>query len=531
MKRYELIVIGAGPAGLSAAAAAGRAGMEVAVFDENAGPGGQLFKQIHKFFGSRANHAKERGFRIGQKLLAEAEEAGVKVFLNATVLGIFDEKEVMVKIGDEVDHYKGDAIIIATGAAENMIPFKGWDKPGVMGAGAAQTLMNLHGVQPGSRVLMVGSGNVGLIVAFQLLQSGCDLAAVLDAAPRIGGYGVHAAKIARTGVPFLTSHTILEAKGEEKVESAVIAQVDESFRPIEGTERELEVDTILLAVGLTPTSQLAINAGCRVEYQEKDGRISPVTIADEYGETTVSGIYCCGDCRSENAEGASSAMLQGRISATRVAELSGYIKAEDAQAEIAKYQKALQQLGRGMFAVENKGRMDIGVTEEGYSLSESLLKRGYIEPEELEAFPSAAVKRRGIHPVIECTQNIPCNPCQDACPFGCILVGDDIIRLPEIDSEKECKGCGNCVACCSGQAIFLVDEDFEPGYASIGLPYEFLPLPETGTKGKALDRSGKPVCDAEVVSVRINPSMDRTALLTMKVPAEYVDQARFFKAI
>ena len=137
MKRYELIVIGAGPAGLSAAITAGKAGMEVAVFDENAGPGGQLFKQIHKFFGSRANHAKERGFRIGKKLLEEAEEAGVSVFLNAVVLGIFDEKEIMVKIGDEIDHYKGDSIVIASGAAENMIPFKGWDKPGVMGAGAS----------------------------------------------------------------------------------------------------------------------------------------------------------------------------------------------------------------------------------------------------------------------------------------------------------------------------------------------------------------------------------------------------------
>ena len=530
MKRYELIVIGAGPAGLSAAITAGRAGMEVAVFDENAGPGGQLFKQIHKFFGSRANHAKERGFRIGQKLLAEAEEAGVKVFLNATVMGIFDEKEVMVKIGDEVDHFKGDTIVIASGAAENMIPFKGWNKPGVMGAGAAQTLMNLHGVQPGDKVMMVGSGNVGLIVAFQLLQSGCDLVAVLDAAPRVGGYGVHAAKIARTGVPFLTSHTIVEAKGDGKVESAVIAEVDERFQPIPGTEQEIEVDTILLAVGLTPTSQLAINAGCRVEYLEKDGRLSPVTIADEYGETSVSGIYCCGDCRQENAEGASSAMLQGRISATRITEKLGSVEEAEAEERIREYQDALAQLGRGMFAVENKGRMDLGTTEEGYALSESLLKRGYIEPEELKAFPAASTHVKGIHPVIECTQNIPCNPCQDACPFGCILVGSDIIKIPAIDPEKKCGGCGNCVASCSGQAIFLVNEDYEPGYATVGLPYEFLPLPEAGTKGKALDRGGKPVCDAEVVSVRMTAAMDKTALLTMKVPVEYVNQARFFKA-
>ncbi len=170
MKRHELIVIGAGPAGLSAAIEAAKAGMDVVVFDENARPGGQLFKQIHKFFGSKEHHAKERGFKIGEELLAEAEEAGVKVYLNATVMGIYDEKEVAVRIGNESKHYKGDAVIIATGAAENMVPFKGWDTPGVIGAGAAQALMNLQGVRPGSKVLMVGSGNVGLVVSFQLLQ-------------------------------------------------------------------------------------------------------------------------------------------------------------------------------------------------------------------------------------------------------------------------------------------------------------------------------------------------------------------------
>ena len=207
MKRHELLVVGAGPAGLSAAIEGAKAGMDVMVFDENARPGGQLFKQIHKFFGSKEHHAKERGFRIGEDLLRQAEAAGVKVLLNATVMGIYDEKELTVKVGDEVRHYKGDAVILATGAAENMVPFKGWDTPGVIGAGAAQAFMNLQGVQPGSKVLMVGSGNVGLVVSFQLLQAGCQVAAVIDAAPRVGGYGVHAAKVARTGVPFYMQHT------------------------------------------------------------------------------------------------------------------------------------------------------------------------------------------------------------------------------------------------------------------------------------------------------------------------------------
>ncbi|MDD6305825.1 MAG: FAD-dependent oxidoreductase, partial [Clostridiales bacterium] len=100
MKRYELIVIGAGPAGLSAAIEAAKAGMKVIVFDENARPGGQLFKQIHKFFGSKEHRAKVRGFKIGEDLLKEAEEAGVTVQLNATVVGLYPEKEVNVRIGN-----------------------------------------------------------------------------------------------------------------------------------------------------------------------------------------------------------------------------------------------------------------------------------------------------------------------------------------------------------------------------------------------------------------------------------------------
>ena len=167
MKRYDLIIVGAGPSGLSAAIEAAKRGLKVVVFDENEKPGGQLFKQIHKFFGSKEHRAKVRGFVIGEQLLTEADQVGVEVELNATVIGLYQDKEIVVKEGDEIKHFKGDAIIIATGAAENMVTFPGWTLPGVIGAGAAQTMMNLHGILPGKKVLMLGSGNVGLVVSFQ----------------------------------------------------------------------------------------------------------------------------------------------------------------------------------------------------------------------------------------------------------------------------------------------------------------------------------------------------------------------------
>ena len=361
MQRFELIVIGAGPAGLSAAIEAAEKGMHVVVFDENARPGGQLFKQIHKFFGSKEHKAKIRGYRIGQQLLQRAEELGVQVELNATVIGMFREKEICVMQNGQIVHYKGDNIVVATGAAENMVTLRGWDLPGVIGAGAAQTMMNLHGVMPGQKVLMVGSGNVGLVVGFQLIQAGCELVAIIDAAPRVGGYGVHAAKVARTGVPFYMSHTIVKAEGDDHVTGATIAQVDSKWQFIPGTEKHLDVDTICIAVGLSPMSQLARMGGCEMVDDPKRGGLVPVV--DQYGATSLPGVYCVGDV--SGIEEASSAMIEGRIAGLAAAANSGYMTQEELEEEFVKQHGSLDQLRQGMFAPKNKGRTDLTETDEG----------------------------------------------------------------------------------------------------------------------------------------------------------------------
>lgn len=522
-KRYDLIVIGAGPAGLSAAIEAASCGMKVIVFDENSRPGGQLFKQIHKFFGSKEHKAKIRGFRIGQALLKQAEELGVEVSLNTTVLGLYERKGVSVMKDNQIIHFKGDNVIVATGASENVVPFEGWTLPGVIGAGASQTMMNLHGVQPGKDILMVGTGNVGLVVSFQLIQAGCNVKALIDAAPRVGGYGVHAAKVARTGVPFYLSHTVVKAEGKDRVTGAVIAEVGPDFKPIPGTEKHLDVDTICLAVGLSPMSQLTRMAGCKMV--DKGGLVPE---CNEYGETSLPGIFAAGDVAG--IEEASSAMIQGRISAAAAAWSAGYLTEEEFQAKFSEHNGALEKIRSGMFSPKNKGRTDMTKTDEGYPLSEALLKKGYMTGKELAQFPGLRLDVPEIHAEIECTQNIPCNPCQDVCPCGCINVGSDITKLPVLNPEKKCSGCGLCVAACPGQAIFLVENKPEEGVSEITIPYEFLPLPEKGEKGIALDRSGSPVGDAEVVRVRNLPANDHTVLLTMKVKADIAKEARFYRS-
>lgn len=520
MKRYDLIVVGAGPAGLSAAIEAAKRGMTVRVFDENARPGGQLFKQIHKFFGSKEHQAKVRGFRIGQVLLEQAQQAGAEITLHAVVTGLYADKEIVVRIGDEVCHYKGDNIIIATGASENMVAFDGWTLPGVIGAGAAQTMMNLYAVQPGSRVLMLGTGNVGLVVSYQLIQAGCEVVAMADAAPRVGGYGVHASKVARCGVPFYLRHTIIKAEGTDHVTGVVIAQLDENWKAIAGTEKHFDVDTICLAVGLSPMSQLCEMAGCQMT--DRGGLVPEI---DAVGATSIPGIYAAGDV--SGIEEASSAMIEGRMAGIAAACRSGYMTEAEKGEAIDREQHALDALHRGMFAPENRGKM-LPLTEEGIENSMNLLQKGYVADDEIGRYPGVK-PQKGIHPVIECTQNIPCNPCQDACPKGCIRVGADITALPSVTSDSTCTGCGMCVASCSGQAIFLVDEDTGNGMASVTMPYEFLPLPKEGEKGVALDRSGKPVCEATVLSLRSAKVFDQTHLLTIQVPASMAMRARFYQ--
>ncbi len=309
----DIIIIGGGPAGLMAGIKAKEHGASVALMDENPLLGGQLVKQTHKFFGKREQFAGVRGIKIAEILEKEAREKGVDIFLETSAIGIFqdgDEKIVAaVRKNRELVEFRGKAVIVATGAMEKMIPFENNDLPGVYGAGAIQTLMNTYGIQPGKRVLIVGAGNVGVILAYQLIQAGVEVVAVVEAMPKIGAYFVHAAKIRRLGVPILTRHTILRAEGKEKVERAVIAQIDENWKPIPGTEKTYDVDIIALAVGLRPSIELLHQVGAQIMYVRELGGY--VVRHDDRMETTVKGIFVAGD--SSGIEEATTAMLEGKL--------------------------------------------------------------------------------------------------------------------------------------------------------------------------------------------------------------------------
>jgi len=319
LKETDILIIGGGPAGLSSAIYAASLGAKITLIDDGLELGGQLIKQTHKFFGSEAQFAGIRGIEIAKKLIQEIEKYGnIELITNSTVTGYYEDEVITIVQGIDgsvLKKLKAKRIIVATGASENMLPFLNNDLPGVYGAGAVQTLMNLYGVVPGNNVLMIGAGNIGLIVSYQLLQAGIKVAAVVEALPRIGGYLVHASKIRRLGVPIYTSCTLKEVYGTDCVEKAVISEINKNYEFIPGTERELEVDTICLAVGLSPLSDLLWQAGCQMKYIPELGGY--VALRDENMKTTKDNIYIAGDVAG--IEEASSAMLEGQIAGLNAA--------------------------------------------------------------------------------------------------------------------------------------------------------------------------------------------------------------------
>ena len=342
MKIAEIVVIGGGPAGLMATLAAVEMGAKVTLIERSSRLGGQLIKQTHMFFGSEKEYASTRGIDIGKILATEVlENPNVEVMLDCTALSYFPDDGVL---GVEVEEkaftkIKADRIIVATGASEKFLPFENNDLPGIYGAGAVQTLMNEQGVVPGDSVLMVGAGNIGLIVSYQLMQAGVKVKAIIDAAPRIGGYLVHASKVARLGIPILTSHSIKAAHADKRTGSlsrAVIWEFDDNWQPVPGSEKVINCDVMCISVGLSPLTELLWQAGCDMKFISSLGGHVPTR--NKNMETSVSGIYVAGDVAG--VEEASSAMIEGRLAGLNAAKSLGY----DNGTYNEKKEEALEQL-------------------------------------------------------------------------------------------------------------------------------------------------------------------------------------------
>jgi thioredoxin reductase len=345
MIEVDVAVVGAGPAGLSAAIELAKAGLRPVVIDENDRPGGQLIKQIHKFFGAREQLAGMRGVEIARGLFSEAERLGVKFSLNTAAYGIFGDGQIGIhdRNRNRLGLVKTAHIILATGARENPLWFPGWTLPGVMGAGAFQTMMNVHRVVPGKRIVIVGSGNVGLIVAYQALQAGIEVLAVCEALPSVGGWEVHVAKLRRQGVPILLRASIERALGHEEVEGVILIRLGENGKPDPSTRQTVEADTVCIAVGLSPLAELAWMVGCQCAYVDELGGWLPAH--DGWMRTTVKTIWVAGDVAG--IEEASTAIEEGRLAALGVSRSLGVLSEEAALEQSEKVRARLAELREG----------------------------------------------------------------------------------------------------------------------------------------------------------------------------------------
>jgi NADPH-dependent 2,4-dienoyl-CoA reductase/sulfur reductase-like enzyme/Fe-S-cluster-containing hydrogenase component 2 len=461
-RNVQVLILGGGPAGLCAAVELGKLGVEVLVIDDKPSLGGKLTLQTHQFFGSVAEcWAGTRGIDIAT-ILAEQMSSlpTVKVWMNATAVGVFGDGKVGVVTPEGYRVVQSQALLVALGAREKSLSFPGCDLPGIYGAGAFQTLVNRDLVHAADKLFVLGGGNVGLIGAYHALQAGIDVVGLVEALPEVGGYKVHADKLRRLGVPLWTSHTVLRAgsaPGSERLSTVTIAQIDKAFRPIAGTERTFEVDTLLIAVGLNPCDELYDQAQ-RVGLK----------------------VYAAGDT-AEIAE-ASAAIFSGRIVGRQIANDLG---------------------------------VPVSIPESWPGMAETLRSRpGPTQPLVVQD------RKARVYPVIRCVQEIPCNPCEAACPEHLISLGGSIMNLPVFDGA--CLGCGECVSVCPGLAINLVINDYDPTgeKALLMLPFEFsLDRVPLGKQVDTVDMQGNPVGKGKVVAIRQRPEQDRRHLLLVEVPA------------
>ncbi|NIA09620.1 MAG: FAD-dependent oxidoreductase [Nitrospiraceae bacterium] len=291
--KTDVAVIGGGPAGLAAALAAAEYA-DVTIIERDSELGGILQQCIHNGFGNFIFKKMMTGPEYAHHFIDKVRKAGIDVMLNSSVIEIEGKsKKIVVASPSVMEEIGAKAIVLAMGCRERsraQILIPGTRPAGVYTAGTAQRLINIDGVMPGSRVVILGSGDVGLIMARRLTLEGAEVEGVYEIMPEPGGLTRNIAQcLDDYGIPLHLSHTVTDIKGKERVEGVTVSKVDGNMHPIGGTERFVPCDTLILAVGLIPENELSKQAGIAM-----DGRTGGAYV-DEHMETSVPGIFACGN--------------------------------------------------------------------------------------------------------------------------------------------------------------------------------------------------------------------------------------------
>ena len=295
MKNYDIVIIGGGPAGLAAAVSAKKSGINsILILERDKELGGILNQCIHNGFGLHTFKEELTGPEYAQRFIDQAKELDIEYRLNTMVMDISHEKVVTAMNREEgLFEIQAKAVILAMGCRERSrgaLNIPGYRPAGIYSAGTAQRLVNMEGLMPGREVVILGSGDIGLIMARRMTFEGAKVKVVAELMPYSGGLKRNIVQcLDDYGIPLKLSHTVVDIKGKERLEGVTLAEVDKNGKPIPGTEEEYSCDTLLLSVGLIPENELSRGMGVEMS------RVTSGPVVNESLETNIEGVFACGN--------------------------------------------------------------------------------------------------------------------------------------------------------------------------------------------------------------------------------------------
>ena len=352
-----MLVVGGGPGGLAAASVIAERGVDVVLIDERSKLGGQFYKQPPP---ERAidDTRIDSQYRAGRKLIARAQDAGVEIINNVTLWGAFAPDSLAARSDDCDWVIRPKRLVLATGAHERPVPIPGWTLPGVMTTGAAQTLLRSSQVAPGERVVLSGNGPLNMQVAAELVRAGVEVVALaeqadlrwwhnlgagagmLASAPELVAKGFsYRSTLVRARVPVMDRASIVEIRGDEQVESAVVARLDALGDPVPGTEREFAADAVCLGYGFIPANEISRALGCDHRYDPGAGTL--VVIRTPTGRTSTERVWVVGDAGGIN--GAYVATALGAIAGADVVADLGATPSDQLDREVSRLRRTLRR--------------------------------------------------------------------------------------------------------------------------------------------------------------------------------------------
>lgn len=294
MENRDVIIIGGGPAGLAAAVELHKKGVtDVLILEREKHLGGILRQCIHDGFGLTRFHTTLSGPEYAQRFIDEAERLRIPYRTDTTVLEITEDKVVTAASRDGLRQYQAKTVILTMGCRERTrgaLGIPGERPAGVFTAGVAQAYMNLYNRMPAKEVVILGSGDIGMIMARRLTLEGAHVQAVFEIQPIPSGLPRNIEQCLNDyGIPLYLSHTITNIHGDSRLTGVTVSEVDEKMRPIPGTEKEYSCDTLILSVGLIPENELSMDAGVQLDARTKGA------VVDEHFQTSVDGIFAAGN--------------------------------------------------------------------------------------------------------------------------------------------------------------------------------------------------------------------------------------------